>query len=312
MAKRARPLAGDLLQQDGPLPLIYNPASGGGRGGVRFREAEAILAVKGIDVRPIPTLRPGHATTLARELAEEGYPRIACMGGDGTLSETANGILPLPESKRPAIACIPSGTGNDTMRDYGVLTVKDGIDRLAQGEARPVDAFKVEWPGGVRYGINIFGTALAARAGDRCNRQFKWMGPKGYDVAAFLEVLSMKETPTRITLDGQDFLGDFPLVMVCNSKHTGGAMKMAPDARADDGLLDILTLEGAGKMETLDLLATKLRKGTHVRSPKIKIRRAKVIRIEPRDDSPLLCDGEVYGSTPVTVTVMPGALRLYR
>jgi diacylglycerol kinase (ATP) len=292
------------------LPLIYNPASGGGRGAVRFREAEALLAVKGIAVRPIPTKRPGHAIVLARELAEEGHARIACMGGDGTLSETANGILPLPAAKRPVLAALPSGTGNDCLRDFGVLTVRDGIERLATGKPRPMDAFKVEWPGGARYGLNIFGTALAARAGDRCNRQFKWLGHRGYDVAAMVEIARMKETPTRLTLDGKDFLGDFPIVMVCNSKHTGGAMKMAPDAEPDDGLLDVLTLEGAGRMEVLDLLATKLRKGTHVQSPKVKIRRAKVVRIEPREDSPLLCDGEVYGSTPVTVSILPAALRL--
>lgn len=292
------------------LPLIYNPASGGGRGAVRFREAEALLALKGIAVRPIPTQRPGHAVTLARGLADEGHRRIACMGGDGTLSETANGILPLPAGRRPELACIPSGTGNDCMRDFGVLTVKDGVEQLAAGTPHGMDAFKVEWPGGTRYGLNIFGTALAARAGDRCNRQFKWMGHRGYDVAAMIEIARMQETPTRLVLDGVDVLGNFAIVMVCNSKHTGGAMKMCPEAEPDDGLLDILTLEGAGKLETLDLLATKLRKGTHVQNPKIKIRRAKVVRIEPRAQSPLLCDGEVYGATPVTVSIMPGALKL--
>jgi diacylglycerol kinase (ATP) len=98
--------------------------------------------------------------------------------------------------------------------------------------------------------------------------------------------------------------------MACNSVHTGGAMPMAPDAKPSDGLLDVLTAQDIGRLGLLDLLATKLRKGLHVRNPKVRIRRAAHVVVEPREPSPLLVDGEVMGTTPAEFTVLPGALRL--
>ncbi|HLF16252.1 MAG TPA: diacylglycerol kinase family protein [Candidatus Thermoplasmatota archaeon] len=292
------------------VPLIHNPAAGGGRGLLRLREAEALLAVKGVTVRAIPTERPGHATGLARDLAAEGHRRLLVLGGDGTLSEAANGILGLPAGRRPELGFLPAGTGNDFLRDFGVLDLATAAQGIALGRVTAVDAARVTWPGGSRFIINVLGTGLAAKAGDRCNRQFKWLGRKGYDVAAMVELARMRETPTRLVLDGVEIHGDFPLIMACNSVHTGGAMKMAPAARPTDGLLDVLTVEGVGSLGLLGLLTRHLRKGTHVRHPGVKIRRAARLRIEPRDPSPLLLDGEVMGTTPVEAEVIPGALRL--
>ena len=292
------------------LPLLHNPAAGGGRGLLRLREAESLLALRGIETESIATERPGHATELALRLARKGHDTLLVLGGDGTLSEAANGILALPEAKRPRLGFLPAGTGNDFLRDFGVFDLQTAVRGIALGRTTAVDAASVTWPGGSRFIINILGTGLAAKAGDRCNRQFKWMGKKGYDVAAMVELARMRETPTRLTLDGREIQGDFPLIMACNSVHTGGAMKMAPAAKPTDGLLDVLTVEGAGPLELLNLLVRHLRKGTHVNHPKVKIRRAARLRIEPGEPSPLLLDGEVMGTTPVEAEVLPGALRI--
>lgn len=292
------------------VPLIHNPAAGRGLGTMRFREAEALLAVKGIETSPVATERPGHATELARRLAAEGHETLLVVGGDGTLSEAANGILDLPERERPVLGILPAGTGNDFLRDFGVFDLESAAGAIASGRTTAVDAVDVTWPGGHGFVINVLGTGVMAKAGDRRNRQFKWLGRKGYDAAALIELVRMKATPTRMTLDGEERGGDYPLVAVCNSVHTGGAMKMAPAANPTDGLLDVLVVEGAGSMELLMLLLTKLRKGLHVAHPKVRIERAATIRIEPEEPSPLLLDGEVMGTTPVELKVLPGALRL--
>ncbi len=292
------------------VPFIHNPKAGGGRGLLRFREAEALLALKGVLTEPVATERPGHATELARRFAEEGHRTLLVLGGDGTLSEAANGILDLPARSRPVLGFLPAGTGNDFLRDFGVFDLATAVAGIASGRVTAVDAARVSWPGGGRFMINVLGTGLAAKAGARCNRQFKWMGKRGYDAASLVELARMRETPTRLVLDGKEHDGDFPLVMVCNSVHTGGAMMMAPAAKPTDGLLDVLTVEGAGALEILNLLTRKLRKGLHVEHPKVKVRRARKIRIEPKEPSPLLIDGEVLGTTPVEIEVIPGALRI--
>ena len=291
------------------VPLIHNPVSGSARGGVLLRKVTALLALKGIEVEPVATQRAGHASELARELGTK-HDRILVLGGDGTLSEAANGVLALPAAKRPTLGFLPGGTGNDFLRDFGIFTIEDAARAIGAGKTVAVDAVDVRWDGGQHFSINILGSGLAAKAGARFGKSFRWLGKKGYDVASAIEIATMKACPTRLVLDGREITGDFPLVIACNSVHTGGAIPMAPDARPTDGLLDVLYVHDISKLGILDLLATKLRKGLHVKSPNVKIERAARVRIEPEDASPLLCDGEILGTTPVDLQVMPGALRL--
>lgn len=290
-------------------PLIHNPVSGSARGGVLLRKVEALLALKGVEVEPVPTERAGHAADLARELAAK-HPRLLVLGGDGTLSEAANGILGLPAARRPVLGFLPGGTGNDFLRDFGIRSIEDAARAIGAGRTRAVDAVEVKWEGGHHFSINVLGCGLAAKAGARFGRSFRWLGPKGYDVAAAIEIATMQACPTTLVLDGRRITGDFPLVMACNSVHTGGAMPMAPAADPTDGLLDVLTVQDIGKAEIMGLLATKLRKGEHVRNPKVRIERAARVYVAPETPSPLLIDGEIIGTTPAEFTVLPGAFKL--
>lgn len=291
------------------VPLIHNPVSGSARGGLLLRKVEAILALKGVEVEPYATERAGHAADLARRLAAD-HKLLLVLGGDGTLSEAANGILSLPPSQRPTLGFLPGGTGNDFLRDFGILTIEDAARAIGAGRSVAVDAVDVRWDGGQHFSINVLGVGLAAKAGARFGKSFRWMGKKGYDVASAIEIATMQASPTQLTLDGRTVTGDFPLVMACNSVHTGGAMPMAPDAKPTDGLLDVLTVHDIGKLEILGLLATKLRKGEHIQSPKVRIERAAHVVVAPRGPSPLLVDGEILGTTPATFQVLPGAFRL--
>lgn len=291
-------------------PLIHNPVSGSARGGLLLRKVENLLALKGVPVEPVPTQRAGHATELARDLAREGHKTILVLGGDGTLSEAANGILSMPKAQRPTLGFLPGGTGNDFLRDFAITDVEAAATAIGAGKAVAVDAVDVRWPGGAHFSINIVGCGLAAKAGARFGKSFRWVGPKGYDVAAAVEIAINKPCPTRVVLDGEELQGDFPVVMALNSVHTGGAMPMCPDAKPTDGLLDVLYVHDIGKRALLRLLAVKLRKGEHVLDPHVIIRRAATVRMEPRDPSPLLLDGEIVGTTPVDLKVLPGAFRL--
>jgi diacylglycerol kinase (ATP) len=291
-------------------PLIHNPVSGSARGGVQLRKAEALLALQGVSVRPVATERAGHATELARDLALEGHKTVLVLGGDGTLSEAANGVLALPKAKRPTLGFLPGGTGNDFLRDFAITDLESAARAIGAGKSVAVDATDVRWPGGSHFSINLVGSGLAAKAGARFGKSFRWVGPKGYDVAAAIEIATMKACPTRLVLDGKDFSGDLPLVIAMNSVHTGGAMRMAPDAKPTDGLLDVVTVQDIGKLQIMNLLATKVRKGLHVHDPHVTIRRASKVHIGPEDASPLLLDGEIIGNTPVDLTMLPGAFRL--
>lgn len=301
---------GALRNFSGPVPIIYNPASGGGRGRIRFKEAEALFAMRGVELDAVPTEHPGHATDLAREIAET-HDLLFIMGGDGTLSEASEGIL--AGGKDPLLGFIPAGTGNDFLREFGFHDRPQAVDHITMGRPRRIDAARLryvhEGDERIRHWINIFGTGFAAQAAATTNKRFKWAGSQAYNLGVISQLMRLKPCPTRIVLDGEERYGDYPMVMVCNSIHTGGAMQMAPMARPDDGLLDVLTVEGIRRAELLSLL-TKVRDGGHVSHQKVSFDRAKSVTIEPERRSPLLVDGEVMGTTPVDIDVMPGALQV--
>jgi diacylglycerol kinase (ATP) len=310
-SKPRKSSAAPSAAEDGPLPLIHNPVSGSARGGALLKRATETLAHRGITVEPVATGRAGHATELARDLAKAGHGTVLVLGGDGTLSEAANGVLGLPKAKRPTLGFLPGGTGNDFLRDFAITDLHAAVHAIAAGRTVAVDAVDVRWPGGTRFSINLVGSGLAAKAGARFGKSFRWVGPKGYDVAAAVEIATMRACPTTLVLDGKDFSGDLPLVIAMNSVHTGGAMRMAPDAKPTDGLLDVVTVQDIGKLQILNLLATKVRKGDHVKDPHVTVRRAAKVHIEPQDPSPILLDGDIVaGTTPLDLTVLPGAFRL--
>ena len=290
-----------------PMPLIYNPASGGGRGRVRFRKAEAMFAVAGLDVEPIETTHAGHATELGKELADAGRPRIFGFGGDGTMSELANGVL--QSANKPVLGLIPSGTGNDFLRHFGIGSVDDAIARIRQGTPTSIDAVRVTAGGQTTWSINIFGVGFAPRAVVAANARYKWAGPQAYNLGVVDQIVRLRPVDTRLTMDGHSMHGAFPLIVALNTVYTGGAMKMAPDADPHDGLVDVMWVDPISRLELLRLLGG-IRRAGHVGHPKVHFQRAKVVEIEPAEPSPLLVDGEVYGSTPVRLEVVPGALQV--
>lgn len=289
------------------FPLIYNPRSAGGEGDLRMRAAVAALAVHNVQVEPVPTAGPGGATPLAERLAREGHATILAVGGDGTHNEAAEGVL--RSGKSASLGFLPGGTANDFLSDLGVVDVNDAARRIGAGNARAIDAALVHHAGGERHFINVFHTLFAARVGAIANRRFKWMGPAGYKAAVLSGVAALRTPRTRLVVDGREIDERLALVAVCNTRHTGGKMDMAPMAQPDDGLLDVIACRAIGRVALLRLFP-KIFPGTHIGHPKVLHLRGKSIEIRPAEDGPLLFDGEVDGSTPCTITVKPRALQV--
>jgi diacylglycerol kinase (ATP) len=302
------------MDASGPVPLIHNPAAGGGRGSARFHQAKALLEAEGIQVDPIATRAPRHATRLVRTLAADGYRRILVLGGDGTLSEAADGAMKVAAAQRPTLGFIPAGTGNDVLRDHGVLDRAEAVKRIVAGNAKPMDAMRVRYQDDSgdkeRFGINLVGIGFAPKSVEVTNRRYKWARGQAYNLGTIHSIMALKPTPTRITIDGRETIGDFPMALVCNNIYTGGAMKMAPMAKTNDGVLDIMTVGEVSRMQLLGLLG-RVRSGGHANHPAVQFQTGKSITIEPEEVSPLLVDGEVYGATPVTIDVMPSALKVF-
>lgn len=298
------------------VAVVCNPAAGHGRCAQALPGVVSTLRAGGCDVHALTTERPGHAAALAAEAVRDGCDLIVALGGDGTVNEVVSGLLANDVAGQIPVAVVPAGTGNSFARDFGLTPQKrdEAIARLMEGQARSIDAARVDYQAAgtmqTAYCINVFGIGFMAQVADATNRRFKALGGLGYSLAVFWQLAALRAPSTRVEVeyDGQRTTLEepMPLVAVCNSQWTGDKMWIAPQADASDGALDVLTLGRLSRLELIRLFP-RIFGGTHLAHPAVQTMRAHRITLAPETPSPLLIDGEVLGTTPVTVEVLPGA-----
>lgn len=282
---------------------LVNPAAGGGRAG---RIAEALLPRFGeLDVRR--TTAPSHATALVAAARERGVHRFLSVGGDGTLHEVVTGALSV-DGPPPTIGLCPVGTGNSFGRDVHVRDVSDAIAAWRGGNTRPSDVLRLEHDDAPLYAINLVGLGFSAHAGSLMNRRFKALGTAGYVAAVLVEVARLASPEVRFTVDGAPSELATTMLSLCNSRYTGGAMCMAPDARIDDGLLDVVHL-GALSRGRFVTAFPKIFAGTHPTMPEVQVRTARRVELDGQRVE-VMVDGEVIPLALRAVEVVPSAVEI--
>jgi diacylglycerol kinase (ATP) len=285
--------------------IILNPAAGRGQGRKRLAELQALLEREGVgrDWQIVETDAPGQATGIARQRAEAGAPIVAAAGGDGTLNEVVNGLV----GTGAQLGLLPLGTGNDFARCLGIGTdLSFAVSTLVRGVARPVDLGQARG----RWFLNIAGCGFDAIVAERVNRGFRSLhGTGAYLAAVAQSLIALRPAEMRLTLDGEALSVRALMCSVANSTSYGGGMLIAPNAQLDDGLFDICLLREAGRIEFLRAFP-RVFKGTHITHPKVTMLRAKVVGVESDPPLPILIDGDVIGTTPVTFTLTPAAIHV--
>ncbi len=311
-----------------PPLFIVNPASGARR---RSQALDAVLArarkvLPGAEVSY--TAYPGHAQELARQGAQEGYPLLVAVGGDGTFSEVANGVLEVKTSPvigGPAVGLIDLGTGGDFRRSLGLEPGPEAcLEALATGRERLVDvglAHFVDRNGqpAQHYFVNVLSAGLGGLVDRYVEAVPSFVGGRaGYYLAALLAVAVSKEQrlQAQVTWQGQAREEIIPayLVAVCNGRWFGGGMDVAPMARLDDGRLEVITVTSPTK----PYLAKQVRtvySGRHLDEPTVHhfpCERIELAIADPKVERRFFLDvdGEALGTLPLRVQVLPRRLRL--
>ena len=289
--------------------VIVNGAAGGGRCAGRCEPALDALRSAGFDLEVAHTERAGHATELARAAFAEGHRKFISVGGDGTSFEVINGLLPEGEGEGVELGLLPLGTGNSFLRDFAIFDADAALDVLREWEVRPVDVIRAVHESGSFHYLNLIGLGFTARAGDLSNRRFKAFGAAGYVAAVLVSVAGLEKPVDPIKIDDADYSDARPAVFLTfsNSKYTGGAMMMAPEADPTDGSLDVIR---AGDFGRASLVKTfpKIFAGRHVDHPRVEQGRAKKVAfLEPRQQ-PVMVDGEIMHLALESLEVRPGAI----
>lgn len=311
------------------LPLvIVNPASADGATREVWPKFASDLRTHFGPFTVVFTEEVGHGRVLAAEAAKQGAKLIIACGGDGTISEVANGIL---ESNRDTeLAVLPGGTGSDFRRSLHMPTNTAAAARaLRDGRTRLIDVARVTFLNDsgereARFFINVasFGMSTAVLSRTASGESKKWipafaprkLGSKlSYGLATVQTTLAASPIEVHIQLDDEPErrirVAEF---CVANARYYGGAMKIAPNAKMDDGLLDVVSIGDASAFRILSN-APRLYFGAHLRMDEVNHALAKQIVARPvkKDEQVAIeLDGEVVGRLPATFQVIKAALRV--
>jgi len=285
---------------------IVNPTAGGSAAAAALLDVARPLREAGAGLETLYSRSLAHAQELARDAGERGRVVLA-VGGDGM----AGGVGGALSGTDTLLGLVPAGRGNDFARALDLPSDPAALARvLLDHEPRAVDTIEVD--SAVHPRTAVLGSVYAgvdALANRHANNSTLLRGAASYYAGGLRAVTTWRPARYRVTVDGHEHLHVGYTVVAANSGYYGSGRRIAPDARIDDGLLDVVMIRQAPRRLFFALM-NELKTGAHVRRPEVEILRGREIRIAADRDVPYGADGEVDATLPVTVRVLPGALRV--
>jgi YegS/Rv2252/BmrU family lipid kinase len=269
-------------------------------------QAQRCLAGHGIEADLLITGGPGEAQHMARRAATQGYDLVVAAGGDGTVNEVVNGLA----GSDTALGLIPLGTGN-VLGSYLGLPAGDleaACRLIAEGALRTIDLGCANG----RHFVTMAGCGLDAQVAADTDSMWKsWLGKLAF-VGQFMETLAwLRPWPYRATIDGRTLDGRMWAVFICNTAQYAWRVRLVPEAREDDGELDIVILRDCRRDELQREANAVFFAGEPARSqPHMDVFRGREVLVRCEPPAPWQVDGEVLGTTPLRCTVEPQMLKL--
>ena len=290
---------------------IVNPVAGFPRWRRSWEGIEAALRVAGVPLEVVRTQRPHDGEAIARRAILEGRRRLIAAGGDGSVNDVLNGVMNggLADTREVTLAVAPTGTGNDWARSLGIgRRPAEVAAAVVAGRTMLHDVGMLDYPGSAerrRWFINVAGAGYDADMTARVPRPVP--SALTYLRVAISGLLSYRAPRFRIDADGTTFDDRLLLVFAANAQYCGNRMHVAPVARMDDGLLDVVMVRELGLLAVLPKLV-KLYRGTILGDPAVRHLRAARVRVEADPPALIQADGQMAGRTPVEFSLLRQAL----
>jgi YegS/Rv2252/BmrU family lipid kinase len=292
--------------------VIVNPSSAGGSTGEAWPQIASDLRSHYGAFRVLFTKQRGDAAALANEAARKGAKIVIACGGDGTISEVANGIL--SSGKDVELGILPSGTGGDFRRTLEIpARTRDAAKILRTGRTARIDVGRISYVDNsgndaTRYFVGVASCGMSTKVIERVKA----------DDASYASALlktAMRNEPVRLVVQLDDSHERHLVVSnlcIANARYFGGGMKIAPDAKLTDGKFDVIAV---GDLSALKIFtsAPRVYTGAHLSMPEVSHALARKITVRAADreaEVALEVDGELPGRLPATFQIIPEALRV--
>jgi diacylglycerol kinase (ATP) len=291
------------------VTVIINPISGqqGRPGTARHRAtlAQQVLSAAAVPHEVKITERPGHAYELAREAVARSVPLIFAWGGDGTMNEVGRAVA----FSNTALSLIPAGSGNGLARELRVpVQPEEAFTMALRASERPIDVGEING----HFFFNAAGVGFDAHVTWLFNnRPHGRRGMLPYVTIAARELFTYRSPKYIVTVDGEAISSSALLITVANSRQYGNGALIAPDARLDDGQLDMVFVHERSPLTAL-WDARRLFNGTLAKAERVMMKRVTQVTIGAEEPLRFHVDGEPVAetSTILTIRTHPGALRI--
>lgn len=281
------------------IDIIANKLSGKGNGKKCLEKVTAALDGKSVPYRVHETARVGHGKQLAEELCRDGAETIVALGGDGTFHEVLNGM----DFSRARMGLIPAGRGNDFAggTNAASLDPEKAIMDIIRGEPVDLDYIQV----GEKRCINVAGTGMDV---DVLLKTANSHNKLTYTASLFRCLLKYKPYHVAVTVNGETKEYDCIMVGVCNGTQFGGGIKLSPNSKANDGVLNLMVVEKPKHTPTLFVMP-KFVKGKHIHKPFVHFTECESVTITT--PAPVELDGEIYYDINFDAHIVKGGLKTF-
>ena len=295
--------------------VIVNPAAGAYSTKRKWPRIRELLRRIGLSFDFQYTEGVGHAIELAKMAASRGCQYLVVVGGDGTVNEVANGVLCANEPKNVALGIVNTGTGSDFARSIGIpRDYASACSFLTSQRRRIVDVGVVEYQSKgqtlQRFFVNAGGVGFDATVVEAVEKLPKYFGGTiPYLIGVMRTLFTYKNKSVVLRVGNEVERSRILNVVVANGSYLGGGMYIAPQAKLDDSLFDIVIVGDIGKFELLKALPT-VYNGTHIHHPKVSMKKASRLSIESPERMLVYADGELLGEGPASFWLVPSALSI--
>lgn len=292
--------------------FIINPRSGGGAGDNSWHTVEMLMKERRLPYMSLFTHSAEGAEALVLNTLQhrEDWTAVIVIGGDGTL----HSILGALRGQDIPLAVIPAGSGNDSARGFGIPLRTEAALEVALSE-RYIEADLLSGANGLT--LTAVANGFDAQVAENVNTsRYKRLcnaikaGRLAYIIGILHTLMTFKPCRVSVVCDGTEHVFEKAwLVSICNLPSYGGGLLICPQAKADDGQLDVCVVHGCSRMQLLRLFPTVL-KGKHVALPFVSMLRGRSAAVNFAEARPAIGDGESFGTGPMAVRCEPGALRV--
>jgi len=296
--------------------VIVNPESDRGRTKKRWEHIKEALKFFLKEFKYEFTEKPFQAAEISRAAIKEGSELIVGVGGDGTMNEISNGFFENKKIINPKVALgiVPSGTGCDFSRSLNIPSgLKNALRVITQASSSMIDIGKIRFRDysnkkHERFFLNIADFGIGGEVLNKMNLKMAKRKTSSYLRSAVTTLITYKSKRVRIKIDNMQIpFNEYLIGAISNGKIFGKGMKIAPYAKLDDGLFDVVLVESMKLLEFCRNIL-KIYSGSHLSHPKVSLIRGKKIEITPESsekDVLIEADGELIGKLPATFEIIP-------